>query len=118
VVKYPDRKEEGPTRVEEFVKVGSLVEVQDGEVRGYDTRWGRVVVAHMGSRVFALKDECSEDGCALSEGFLDEEGEVVCPCDGSAFDAETGEPTRGPAVDPVTPFATRVEEGWIEVAAT
>jgi Rieske Fe-S protein len=45
-----------------------------------------------------------EDGVALA-----------CPCDGSRFDLETGEPVRGGAVDAVPRLAARVEDGWIEV---
>ena len=37
------------------------------------------------------------------------------PVDGSVFDLETGEPTEGPAADPVPVFPVREVDGWIEV---
>jgi 3-phenylpropionate/trans-cinnamate dioxygenase ferredoxin subunit len=101
-----------------FVRVGSVAEVPEGEVRGYDAGWGRVCVAHLPARLAALLDECPEDGCRLSEGELVEDDDgvgVACPCDGSRFDLETGEPIRGPAVDRVALVTVRVDDGWIEV---
>lgn len=102
----------------DYVRVGSLAEVPEGELRAYELPGGRVAVAHMENEVFALGDECTHEGCALSEGELDENRDtVVCPCHGSAFDLRTGEPLRGPAVDPVPVFRARVQDGWIEVGA-
>jgi 3-phenylpropionate/trans-cinnamate dioxygenase ferredoxin component len=103
--------------VSEFVRAGSLAEIPDGELRGYELGFGKVVVARTATGLRALEDECPADGCALSDGRLSDEGELVCPCDGSRFDAETGEPVRGPAEDRVAIFAVRIEAGWIEVSA-
>lgn len=99
-----------------FVRVGSAVEIPEGELRGYELPDGRVAVGRIEQALFALGDECPGDGCSLSEGALDEVGEaVVCPCDSSAFDVRTGEPVDGPAVDPVAVRRVRVEDGWVEV---
>ena len=103
----------------EFVRVGALAEVPEGEVRAYDTPAGRVSVAHIEQRVFAFGDECTHMGCSLSDGELsDTEGTVECPCHGSVFDVETGEPVEGPAQDPVPVYPARVtEDGWLEVGS-
>lgn len=101
-----------------FERVGSLAEVPEGEVRGYDTAWGRTGVAHLPGWVVAFRDECPADACVLSEGTLEEADDavvLVCPCDGSRFDLETGEPVRGGAMDAIPLLTARVEEGWIEV---
>jgi 3-phenylpropionate/trans-cinnamate dioxygenase ferredoxin subunit len=96
--------------------VGALGEVPEGELRAFDTELGRIAVARAGEALFAVSDECTHAGCSLSEGELDEERLVVeCPCHGSAFDLETGEPVRGPAGDRLAVFPVRVEAGWIEV---
>ncbi len=102
-------------RVGEFVRVATLVQVPEGEVRGFETAGLRLAVAHVPGGVFAFLDECPEDGAALSDGEVDEEGEVTCPDDGSAFDVESGEPVRGAAVDPLPVYRVRVHDGWIEV---
>jgi 3-phenylpropionate/trans-cinnamate dioxygenase ferredoxin subunit len=100
----------------DYLRVATLAEVPEGELRAFDLNGARVALANVENRLFAFADECPEDGCQLSEGRLDERGEVMCPCDGSQFDLETGEPVHGPAVDAVPVFPVRVEEGWIEVA--
>ena len=100
----------------EFIRVGALAEVPEGEIRAYELPAGRVAVAHLENDLFALGDECTHEGCALSEGELDDAADtVVCPCHGSAFDLRNGEPVEGPAEDPVPVFAVRVVDGWIEV---
>ena len=77
---------------------------------------GRICIGHAGAGVFAIGDECTHQGCSLSEdGELTEEGMVECGCHGSRFDPSTGEPVHGPASDPVPVFQTHVVDGWIEV---
>ncbi len=100
----------------EFVRIAALGEIPEGEVRAYDTVTGRVAVAHVENRLFAFDDECTHQGCSLAEGELDDrEATVVCPCHGSVFDVESGEPVEGPARDPLTIFAVRAVEGWVEL---
>jgi 3-phenylpropionate/trans-cinnamate dioxygenase ferredoxin subunit len=100
----------------DFVRVASLAEVPDGEVRAFDLPAARVAVAHVDARVFAFADECTHAGCSLSEGVLDDrEATVECPCHGSVFDVETGEPLEGPAEDPVAIHQARLVDGWVEV---
>jgi 3-phenylpropionate/trans-cinnamate dioxygenase ferredoxin component len=101
----------------EFVRVASLAEIPEGEIRAFDLPTGRVAVAHVEARLFAFADGCTHAGCALSEGgFDDRESTVECPCHGSVFDVETGEPLEGPAQDPVPVHQARLVEGWVEVA--
>jgi len=102
----------------EFVRVAGVAEIPEGEMRVFDTAAGRVAVAHVEHRVFAFGDECTHQGCSLAEGeFDDRAAQVECPCHGSVFDVETGEPVEGPAVDPVPVFAARMtDDGWVELA--
>lgn len=101
----------------EFSRVAALGEVPEGAVRPFDLPWGRLAVARVGHEVFAIGDECTHASCALSEGeVLADDGAVECPCHASVFDLATGEPTTGPAVDPVPTFPSRIVDGWIEVA--
>ena len=101
----------------EFVRVGSLAEIPEGEMRAFDLPGGRVTVAHVEARLFVFADECTHAGCALSEGtFDDREATVECPCHGSVFEVETGEPIGGPAQDPLPVHQARLVDGWVEVA--
>ncbi len=100
-----------------FVRIASLAEVPDGELRVFELATGRVAVAHVENELFAFGDECTHEGCSLAEGELDEMADtVICPCHQSAFDVRTGEPMEGPAEDPVHVYPVRVtDDGWIEV---
>jgi 3-phenylpropionate/trans-cinnamate dioxygenase ferredoxin subunit len=100
-----------------FVRIASLAEVPDGELRAYDLEIERVAVAHVENELFAFADECTHEGCSLAEGSLDEMADTIeCPCHGSRFDLRSGEPVEGPAQDPVAVHAVRVtDDGWIEV---
>jgi 3-phenylpropionate/trans-cinnamate dioxygenase ferredoxin subunit len=101
----------------EFVRVGSLAEIPEGEMRAFDLPSGRIAVTHVEARMYAFADECTHAGCALSDGdFDDRAATVTCACHGSVFDVETGEPIDGPAQDPVAVHRARLVDGWVEVA--
>ena len=104
----------------DFIRVGALAEIPEGEMRAFDTPAGRIAVAHVEQRLFAFGDECTHQGCSLSDGeFSDREATVECPCHGSVFDVETGEPIEGPAQDPVPVYGARItDDGWAEVATS
>jgi len=101
----------------EFVRVGALGEIPEGDMRAYDTPAGRVTVAHIEAHLFAFADECTHHGCSLAEGtFDDRRATVECADDHSVFDVENGEPIGGPAADPLPVFQAREIDGWVEVA--
>lgn len=101
----------------DWVRIGGIAEIPEGELRAYDTPSGRVSVAHVDHRVFAFGDECTHAGCSLADGEFDErEVTVTCVCHSSVFDVETGEPVEGPAQDPVAVFPAQVtDDGWVEI---
>jgi nitrite reductase/ring-hydroxylating ferredoxin subunit len=101
----------------EYVRVGTVAEVPDGELRAFDVPWGHVAVAHIENELFALGDTCTHDGCPLSEGKVDDHADtVITDCD-THYDLRTGEPLEGPARDPAPLFAVRESDGWLEIAA-
>jgi 3-phenylpropionate/trans-cinnamate dioxygenase ferredoxin component len=101
----------------DFVRVGAMGEIPEGEARAYDTPAGRIAVTHDEAHLYAFGDGCTHQGCSLAEGeFDDRRATITCASDGSVFDVETGEPIEGPAIDPVPVFHARLVEGWIEVA--
>ena len=102
----------------DYIRVAGIAEIPEGEMRVYDISVGRVAITHVEHRLFAFGDECTHSGCSLSDGeFDDREVTVECPCHGSVFDVETGEPIEGPAQDPVPVFPARLtEDGWVEIA--
>ncbi len=102
----------------DFIRVGTLAEIPDGELRGYDLPVGRVAVAHVDHHLHAVGDTCTADGGSLSEGVLrlEREPAVECAC-GAWFDLEAGEPGSAES-DPIPTFAVREVDGWIEVASS
>ena len=99
----------------EWIRLGSVAEIPEEEIRSYELGEARVAVANLDGRLYAFEDECTHQDCLLSEGSVTEEETVVCPEDGSVFDMNTGEPTAGPAEEPIRVFAIRVQMDWVEV---
>ncbi|WP_199424471.1 Rieske (2Fe-2S) protein [Actinotalea solisilvae] len=52
---------------------------------------------------------CTHQGCAVSPG----EGTLACPCHGSVFDLDTGEPLEGPAPRALDTVAVEVRDGQV-----
>ena len=101
------------------VRVGTLAEIPEGEIRAFDLPAGRVGVAHDERRLFAFAEICTGNGCALAEGtFDDRSSQVTCAECESVFDLETGEPVDGPARDPLPLYSAREVDGWIEISVT
>ena len=101
----------------EQVRVGTLAEIPEGEIRAFDLPSGRVAVAHDERRLFAFAETCTGNGCSLAEAsFDDRSSQVTCAECESVFDLETGEPLAGPAKDPLALYSAREDDGWLEVS--
>lgn len=101
----------------EFVRVGSLAEIPEGELRAYDMRGARACVANVGGNVVAFSDECTHAGCSLAEeGEIVDDDTIECVCHGSRFDMHSGEPVKGPAVDRLSVYPAQTTDGWIEIS--
>lgn len=91
-----------------FVTTIRLAELEFERPKSVEVAGLHVVLARTAEGVFALKDQCSHQDVALSEG------EVVdctleCWLHGSAFDLRTGQPLGPPAVTAVPVFDVRIE---------
>jgi 3-phenylpropionate/trans-cinnamate dioxygenase ferredoxin subunit len=101
----------------DYVRVGALAEIPEGELRAYDLPAGRVTITHDERRIFAVGDACPGGGCSLADGsFDDRTARLTCDTCESVFDLETGEPVNGPARDPLAVHTAREVEGWVEVS--
>jgi len=98
----------------EFRTVARLQDVPEGSLHGVELDGEKIVLAHVGDRVFALHDECSHEEFPLSSGELTGD-EVTCVLHGARFDLATGKPRALPAVRPVKTYEARVEGQEIQV---
>lgn len=71
-----------------------------------------VVVRPNEQQVMALSPVCSHLGCIVK--WKEKEKEFLCPCHGGRFDAK-GAVLGGPPPFPMKPFATSVEDDYVEI---
>jgi len=100
--------------VSKWVKVAALGECPAGKLLGVDADGLPVVLANVDGTVCALRDECSHEEYALSDGDL-EGDQVVCVYHGARFDACSGANKALPAVRPVKSYPVEVRDGDVYV---
>jgi nitrite reductase/ring-hydroxylating ferredoxin subunit len=69
-----------------------------------------VLTRGAGNTVHGFTAVCTHQGCLVSQV---RNGQITCPCHGSAFDATTGAVTHGPAEQPLGPVAVSVVNGSV-----
>ncbi len=99
---------------ENYVTVGSVDEVPEGQARAFAVGDQVVAVFHHGGQFFAIEDSCPHMGAPLSEGFIDN-GIVVCPWHGWRFDVRDGTWCDNPRVK-IGSYPVRVVAGEIQIA--
>ena len=68
------------------------------------------MITRDGSTVHAFTAVCTHQGCLVREV---RDGEIHCPCHGSAFDATTGAVVQGPADEALEPVDVVVRDGEV-----
>lgn len=98
-----------------FVRLGSVDDVKDGQVRVFEVEGRRVAVCQSGGQFYAIDDRCTHDNGPLGEGELIDGKEIECPRHGARFDIKTGKAMCLPAVGSVATYAidVRGNELWI-----
>jgi 3-phenylpropionate/trans-cinnamate dioxygenase ferredoxin subunit len=89
------------------VRICSVDDVPEGEVRRFQIAGHIVAVVNLGEKGFrAVSAICSHAHYFLDEGEVDvDDGTIECPKHGSTFDLDTGKPVTLPATQPVTSYA-------------
>jgi nitrite reductase/ring-hydroxylating ferredoxin subunit len=83
-----------------------------------DAGGDQVMLHRSGDTIFAVRNRCTHQGAPLDRGPVKiggSEATVTCPFHGSTFRLGDGGVMRGPAVEPVQAFETRVTDGVVEV---
>lgn len=73
-----------------------------------------VAVFNVDGNFYAIEDTCTHDGGGLTGGAV-EDCQVICPRHGARFCLRTGAALTPPAYEPVRTYATRINNGVIEV---
>lgn len=94
--------------MKQYIRIGTLADLAQDDITAFTVDGHTLAVAHIGSEVYAIDDECSHSSCPLSEGVI-EDYNIICPCHGSEFDLKTGEVLSLPADEPVASYAVKVE---------
>ena len=90
------------------VEAGTVDDLEPGELKSVEAGGRTVVLLNVDDVFYAIDDECTHQGCSLSDGDLD--GELLgCICHGSMFNVKTGEVVEGPAEDPVSVYPVEVD---------
>ncbi len=96
-------------------KVIALAEVPVGQAKSAKTPDGQEVLVAQPAQgtVACFSAVCTHQGCTLNPP---QNGQASCPCHGSAFDALTGEVKKGPASQPLSKVAVKIENGEVVTA--
>ncbi len=99
----------------EFVTVGRVEEIVDGEAKAFVVNGDEIAVARVEGDLYAFSDICTHRACNLSMGGEIEGTSITCECHGSVFDMQTGEALEGPATEPIATFEARVEGDDLQI---
>ena len=99
-------------RMADLVRICSERELPaEGEV--CEMAGGRLCVARVGGEIAVLDNDCPHSGGPLGQGMV-ENGRVVCPYHGWAFDVKTGAALHAPG-EKVRVFEAVVKDGELLV---
>jgi len=93
-------------------RVGAAAEFADGVVREIRIGDRILAVGRAAGELFCLDDWCPHAGASLAQGMLDD-GVLVCPLHGYAYDVRTGRCEDDPT--PAATFPVREKDGEVEV---
>jgi 3-phenylpropionate/trans-cinnamate dioxygenase ferredoxin component len=100
----------------DWEQVATLDELPEGAVIGVTAPGGRAIcLFNNQGEIGAIHDCCTHAEFAMSEGTLHADGTIECVWHGARFDCRTGAARKAPAVDPITVYDVRVEDGAVFV---
>lgn len=92
----------------DYVKVASVSDLAPGQLALVEVRGELICLANVDGTFYAIADECTHVGGALSDGEL--EGCVVtCPVHFAQFDIRTGKVLQRPAREDAVTYEVKIE---------
>ena len=90
-------------------------DIPDGGREVFDVDTLSILLLNVGGEFYAVENLCSHAAYTLEDGALHEGCQLECPTHGAVFDIRTGEALSAPAYSPIKTFATRIENGDVQV---
>ncbi len=98
----------------EFYEIAAADDVPNGERLFTEIDDAYLVLFNIAGQIYAIEDVCSHDDGPLGDGEL-EGYEAICPRHGARFDVRTGKALTLPAVENISAYPVRIEDGQIQV---
>ncbi len=98
----------------EWVTVGPVGSIKDGENTIVDVDNVMVAVFLQDDEYIAIEDVCPHDGSEIASGCL-KNGILECPHHGATFELKTGNVLTPPAYEPLEMLQVQVVDGLIQV---
>jgi len=99
----------------DYVRVCEVGEIRNGRHRAFDVGDVSVLILNVNRTFHAVRNQCTHLDYPL-EGGRQLGCEIICRKHGARFDTKSGRALGGPAVNPLTIYDVRVQEGWVEIA--
>jgi nitrite reductase (NADH) small subunit len=97
----------------DFVRICSSSQIPaEGDVAEFTVQGGALCVAHINGVISVIDGVCPHEGGPLGEGIV-EDGRVVCPWHGYAFDVRSGACVNDPELKAEI-FEAKVEGGELQ----
>jgi len=92
----------------DYVKVASVTDLAPGQMTLVEVGGELICLANVGGAFYAIADECTHVGGALSDGEL-EDYVVTCPVHFGQFDIRTGKVVQSPPREDAVTYEVKVE---------
>jgi 3-phenylpropionate/trans-cinnamate dioxygenase ferredoxin subunit len=96
-----------------FHDVGALADFPTGKAHRVIVDDVEVALVVVGEEVFAVHDECSHAGVALTDGDV-YNCTIECPLHGAGFDLRTGAALTPPATAPIPTYQVKIDASNVE----
>jgi Rieske Fe-S protein len=84
-----------------------IIDIPEG-----NSDYGEFGIRRKGAMIKVFSSRCTHLGCRVKAAG---DGRMICPCHGSAFDAETGAILKGPAARPLEMLNFTVEQEYLTI---
>lgn len=101
-----------------MIEILPLSELPLGRTKRVVVEGKTICLSHLTDGVFATDDTCSHERASLSMGWIVNDCQIECPRHGARFDIKSGDVRSLPAVQRISTYPVKVENGIIYVDPT